>query len=239
MRNIVTIARREIKSYFDSPTAYIVIVAFLLIAGWMFFSSLFLAGRADMRSLFAPGVFSPSMILVIIVPAVTMRLISEERKTGTIELVTTMPVTDAEVILGKFFGAFFLMLVGMSLTLTYAVSVAAVGELDWGPVISGYIGLTLFTASLVSIGLFCSTLTSNQIVAFIFGFIICAVLYFVYWLQFLVPQDMVGFIEYLSVSYHLDNIARGVIDSRDVLYYLTLTSAGLFMATRSLSSQHA
>src|SRR5512146_1870448 len=102
MHNVLAITRRELKSYFDSPIAYIVIVAFLLVAGWMFFSTLFLMGRADMRGFFTPSPFSPSMLLVILAPAVTMRLLAEERKTGTLELLTTMPIRDHEVVLGKF-----------------------------------------------------------------------------------------------------------------------------------------
>src|SRR5512137_2070451 len=105
MRNILVIARRELKSYFDSPIAYIVIVTFLLVAGWMFFSPFFLIGRADMRMFFSPSPFSPAMLLVILAPAITMRLIAEERKTGTIELLTTLPVRDFEVIVGKFAAA--------------------------------------------------------------------------------------------------------------------------------------
>ena len=239
MRNIRIIARRELQSYFDSPVAYIVVVVFLLVAGWMYFSSLFLMGRADLRGFFAPSPFSPSMLLVILAPAVTMRLIAEERKTGTIELITTMPVKDSEVILGKFFAALGLIGAALAFTSIYAISVALIGDLDWGPVIAGYVGMLLFAASLLAVGLLCSTWTENQIVAFIIGFIVCAALYFVYWLQFFVPDLIAPAIEYISVSFHLDNLARGVIDSRDVLYYLTLTAGALYLATRSLARQHA
>ncbi|HET6345682.1 MAG TPA: ABC transporter permease [Myxococcota bacterium] len=238
-RNVSVIARRELRSYFDSPVAYIVIVAFLLVAGWMFFSSLFLLGRADMRAFFAPSPFSPSMLLVILAPAVTMRLIAEERKSGTLELITTMPVRDGEVVLGKFLASLALLGCALGITVAYAMTVAALGNLDWGPVLSGYLGLLLFSSSLLAVGLLCSTLTENQIVAFIIGFIVCATLYFVFWLQFFVPQLIAPVLEYASVSFHLDNLARGVIDSRDVTYYLTLTAGALFLATRSLARQHA
>ena len=109
MNPVFTIAGRELRSYFDSPIAYIVVVSFLLVAGWMFFGSFFLMERADMRMFFAPSPFSPSMLLVIMVPALTMRLVAEEKKSGTIEFLTTMPVTDTQVILGKFLGAFALL----------------------------------------------------------------------------------------------------------------------------------
>jgi len=239
MRNILTVARRELHGSFDSPIAYIIVVSFLLVAGWMFFSALFLFGRADTRLFFAPSPFSSSMLLVILVPAVTMRLIAEERKTGTIELLTTMPIRDSEVVLGKFLGALGTLAAALLLTLAYPLTVSLLGPLDWGPVIAGYAGMILFVSALVAVGLLCSTLTENQIVAFIVSFIVSAALYYVYWLQFFMPGFLAPLFEYLSVSFHLDNMARGVIDSRDALYYLSLTAAGLFLAVRSLERQHA
>lgn len=239
MKNTLTIARRELRGFFDSPVAYIVITAFLAISGWMYFSSFFLIGRADLRSFFAPSPFSPSMLLVIIAPALTMRLIAEERKSGTIELLTTLPVTDAEVIVGKFIAAAGVLLSALAATFTYAIVVSMVGELDWGPVFAGYLGLGLFALTLVAVGLLTSTFTDNQIVAFIFSFIICAALYFVYWLQFFMPQLLAPVFEYVSVSFHLDNLARGVVDTRDVLYYVTFIVGALFLATQSLKRQHA
>jgi ABC-2 type transport system permease protein len=239
MSNIGIIARRELRSYFNSPVAYIVIVSFLLVAGWMFFSSFFLIGRADVRTLFAPSPFSPTMLLVILAPAVTMRLIAEERKTGTIELLTTLPVTDTQVVVGKFLAAWALLSVGLLLTAAYPITVATLGDLDWGPVVCGYVGLFLFAGALLAVGLLCSTWTKNQIVAFIIGFILCATLYFVFWLQFFVPQSLAPVIEFMSVSFHLENLARGVIDSRDIVYYLTLTGGALLLSVRSLSQQHA
>lgn len=239
MRNIKIIAKKELQSYFNAPVAYIVIVAFLLVAGFMYWSSLFLMGRADMRTFFAPSPFSPSMLLVILAPAVTMRLVAEERKSGTIELLTTLPVKDVEVILGKFLAAFGLVASALSLTLLYAVSVTFLGDLDWGPVISGYVGMLLFSGALLAVGLYASTLTSNQIVAFIVGFLICAALYFVYWLQFFVPGAIDDLVEFISLGYHLDNMARGVIDSRNVLYFSSLSAGALYLATRALEKQHA
>jgi ABC-2 type transport system permease protein len=239
MRNTLVIARRELRSLFDSPVAYIVVVAFLLVAGWMFFSALFLIGRADLRSFFQPSPFSPSMLLVILAPAITMRLVAEERKTGTIELLTTMPLRDLDVIAGKFLAALGLIAAALGVTLVYAFSVASLGDLDWGPVLSGYLGMLLFASALLGLGLLCSTFTSNQIVAFIVAFLIGAALYFVYWLQFFVPEGLAPVLEFVSISSHLDNMARGVVDSRDVLYYLSLAGGTLFLAERSLARQHA
>ena len=239
MRNVLAIAGRELRAYFDAPVAYIVVVTFLAVTGWLFFSQLFLIDRASARTLFAPSPFSPSLLLVVLAPAVTMRLIAEERKTGTIELLTTMPLTDAHLVLGKFLAALGLLCAALLLTVAYPLTVSFVGDLDWGPVVAGYVGLVLFSAALVAIGVFCSSLTDNQIVAFIVSFLVSATLYYVYWLQILVPVSWVPVVEYLSVSYHPANMARGVIDSRDVLYYLSLTAGALFLATQSVSRQHA
>ena len=239
MREVVSIAKKELRAYFDAPVAYIVIVVFLAVTGWMFFSRLFLLGQADVRVLFGPSTFSPSLLLVILIPALTMRLVAEERKTGTIELLTTMPVTDTEVVLGKFLASFALVGIALALTFAYPLTVSFLGPLDWGPVVSGYLGLFLFSAALLAIGVFCSALTSNQIVAFIVAFMVCATLYYLYWLEFFVPQAIAPFTEVISVSFHLDNMARGVIDTRDVIYYLSVTVGGLFLAVIALSRQHA
>jgi len=239
MRNVLAVARRELRAYFDSPVAYIVLVSFLLVAGWMYFSTLFLADRADMRSFFTPSPFSPAMLIVILAPAMTMRLIAEERKSGTIELLLTMPIRDSEIVVGKFLAALALMAVGLALTIAYPITVASLGDLDWGPVIGGYVGLVLFSAALLSIGLLCSALTENQIVAFIVAFLISAVLYYVYWLQFFVPSFLAPVVEFVSLSFHLDNLARGVIDSRDVIFYLSLTASALLLATQAVARRHA
>ena len=236
---ILTIARRELRGYFDSPIAYIVVVTFLLVAGWMFFSPFFLIGQADLRPFFQPNLFSPTALFVILVPAISMRLLAEERKSGTIELLSTLPITDTQIILGKFFAALGLLVAALLATLAYAITAAALGDLDWGPVFSGYFGMVLFSGTLLAIGLFCSTLTDNQIVAFITGFIACAVLYFINWLTFFLPEGAARFFEYISVSHHLENLARGVIDPRGLLYYLTLTGGTLFLAVQSLRRQHA
>lgn len=238
MKNAWIIARRELRSYFDSPVAYIVVAVFLGVVGWMYFSAVFIDGEATLRRFFQPSLFSPAFLLTIIIPALTMRLVAEERKQGTIELLTTLPIRDWEVVLGKFLAATLLIVVALALTLFYPISISAVGPLDWGPVIAGYVGMALFAAALVAIGLLCSTLTDNQIVAFIISFLVSSTLYFIYFLQVFMPS-VAGLLEVLSISYHLEALARGVIDSRNVLYYLTLTAGALFLAERSVARQHA
>ncbi len=239
MRNTLSVARRELRAYFDSPVAYIVIVSFLVVAGWMYFSTVFLLGRADLRPFFTPSPFSPAMLIVILAPAITMRLIAEEQKSGTIELLLTMPMRDGEIIVGKFLAAFGLMAVALLLTLAYPLSIGWLGELDWGPVVGGYVGMSLFAAALLAIGVLCSALTENQVVAFIVAFLISAVLYYVYWLQFFVPTFLAPVVEFVSLSFHLDNLSRGVIDSRDVVFYLSVTAAALLLATQTLGRRHA
>ncbi|MBN2493362.1 MAG: ABC transporter permease [Deltaproteobacteria bacterium] len=235
----IAIARREFRALFDSPVAYIVIVAFLLVTGWMFFSTLFLRERADLRVLFTPSLFSPAMLLLIFAPAISMRAVAEERKSGTIELLTSMPVRDWEVVLGKFLADFALTAAAVLSTLVYAITVACIGDLDWGPVISGYLGMLLFAASLLAIGLMCSSWTDNQIVAFIVALLIGACLYVISWLQFFVPDFIAPLVDYVSLSSHLSNMARGVLDTRDLLYYFTLIGGALFIAERSMAHQHA
>jgi ABC-2 type transport system permease protein len=241
MTKTLAIAKREFQSYFDSPIAYIVIVTFQLVSGWMVFSILFAPNRnlADLRVFFTPTFFSPSLLLLILAAAITMRLIAEERKVGTIELLTSMPIRDCEVITGKFLAAVGLVSIGLASTGFYALSIDLVGDLDWGPVISGYLGILLFTASLCAIGLMCSTWTKNQIIAFIASLMISATLYYIHWLHLFLPDFIAPVVEFVSISAHLENMARGVIDGRDVVYYLSLTGGALFLAERSLSRQHA
>lgn len=239
MSLILTVARRELRSYFDSAIAYVCIGAFLGLSALMFFSTLFLLGRADMRIFFASSLISPSALLAFLIPILTIRLIAEERKTGTIELLTTMPIRDRDVILGKFLGALGLVMVALLSTFVFAIVVTFLGPLDWGPVVSGYLGLILFSTALTALGVLCSTLSESQIIAAIVGVVVTLALYFVAWLHFVLPSSVGAFAEYISISHHLEDMARGVIDSRDVIYYVTLTAGTLFLAERSLARRHA
>ncbi|MDC0711669.1 ABC transporter permease subunit [Stigmatella sp. ncwal1] len=232
----LAVARREFKSFFNSPVAYIVLGGFLLTSGWLYFSTLFVAGQASLRGFFglAPVLF------VIFVPAVTMRLIAEERKSGTLELLLTLPVRDWQVVTGKFLAALGMVGVGLLLTLPYPLSVAALTaegtSLDWGPVVMGYVGLLLMASSFLAIGLWASALSRNQIVGFIVGLVLCFAFYFIDKFAVVLPQTLAELLQYLSVDYHFDNIARGVLDSRDVLFYVTLTVVGLGLTTRTLGN---
>ena len=233
MSNHITIfCKKELRSFFDSPIAYIVITIFLLISGWFFFSDLFLVNQTSMRNLFSIIPF----IFMFFVPAVTMRLISEEKRSGTIEVLLTLPVKDYEIILGKFLAGLILIFVAVILTLVYTLTLSGLGNLDFGSVLAGYVGLLFLGATYLSVGVFTSSLTQNQIVAFITSFVIIFALYMLDKVLIFVPGVLASFLEYLSVDYHFSNISRGVIDSRDVIYYLSVIFFFLFLAVRALES---
>ena len=233
MKKVIPIFRREIFAYFFSPMAYIVIAVFLLITGWIFSSEMFLANDSSLRSVFS---FIP-FIFLFFVPAVTMRLLSEERKSGTIELLFTMPISDIEIVLGKYFAGLGLLLVALVFTLPYAFTIIILGEPDIGMMITGYLGLILMGASYVAVGTFASTISGSQVISFIIAFLIIFVLWLINKFLMLVPPAFVQFFQYLSIDYHFENISRGVIDSRDIAYYLSLIVFMLSLAKLSLESR--
>jgi ABC-2 type transport system permease protein len=226
MQNIKHIFRKEFKSYFVSPIAYIVISVFLVIIGWLFFSTFFLERQANLMRFFSllPVTFA------FIIPAVTMRLFSEEINVGSYELLLTLPVTFRDIILGKFLSAVAFVGIMLFPTLIYALTTSFLGELDWGPVLGGYLGALLLGSSFSAIGLLASSLTRNQVVAFIIGMAICfSLTLLIDFVLFFLPSGMVGIFQYLSANFHFQNIAKGVIDSRDILYFLFISSLGLYV----------
>jgi ABC-2 type transport system permease protein len=230
MSNVLPIFRKEMRSYFTSPVAYIVMTVFLIITGWFFSNSLFLIGQASMRNVFSiiPFVFT------FFVPALTMRMLAEERKTGTFELLVTMPVSDVEVVLGKYLASVALLSLSVLLTMTYAFTLGALGEVDAGVIFAGYVGLILLGAGYVAVGILFSSLTENQIVAFIASFVVILALSLVDKMLLFVPTSMASVFEYLSAEYHFNNIARGVVDTRDLVYYGSLIVLGLYFSARAL-----
>lgn len=229
-RNTAVIAARELRSSFNSPVAYVVIVVFLAIIGYFHTSNLFLLNVASMRLTFE---FAPLAFLFII-PAITMRLIAEEMKTGTLELLTTKPLRDAEIVFGKFIAAWALVGIALLPTVVYAVTIASLGSVDSGPVIGGYVGLLLMAAVYVSLGLLASSLTENQIVAFILGFLFCFVFFMLDKVLIYLPGFLAGIVEYLGADFHYQNIARGVIDTRDLVYFASVTGFALYLSVLSL-----
>ncbi len=224
---MINIFRKEFRTYFVTPIAYIVISIFLILTGWFFFSTFFLYGQAEMRNFFTllPMIFS------FIVPAVTMRLFSEEFNTGSYELIMTMPVRTVDIVMGKFLAATAFVIIMLAPTLVYGIFIAFLGDLDWGPVIGGYAGAVLLGAAFSSIGLLASSLTKNQIIAFITGMSICFVLTLIDKMLFFLHSGALDVFQYLGADYHFQNIAKGIIDSRDLLYFASLCFVMLYLTS--------
>ncbi|MBU2431661.1 MAG: ABC transporter [Proteobacteria bacterium] len=224
MKQIITIATKEFKDYFISPIAYIVISIFLIVSGWFFFSTFFLYERADLRDFFGLLPFTFSFII----PAITMRLFSEEKNVGSYEVLLTMPVSFTDIALGKFFAATLFTASLLIPTLSYPLFISFVGELDKGPVIGGYIGAVLLAGAYCSLGLFASALTRNQIIAFIIGCSLCFTLTIIDKLLFFMPANIISIIQYIGADAHFSNIAKGIIDSRDILYFISVIFIFIF-----------
>jgi ABC-2 type transport system permease protein len=234
MRNTMAIAKREFASYVNSPIPYILVTAFIAIAGYLFFSQLFaLSRQADVRHFLE---LTP-LLFAIIVPFITMRLVAEERKEGTLELLLTMPITDWQLVIGKFMAAVGLVSVLLGLTLAFPITVAALGPLDKGATVAGYFGCLLMAAGYIAIGIMASSLTRSQIVAALVAFFTGFGLWLVGQLASLMPSGLGKLATAISINSHFMNIARGVIDTRDVLYYVSLIFVCLLVAQTSLDSR--
>ncbi len=235
MRNILTIFQKEFRSYFNSPIAYIFIVTFLLFSTWLFFRTFFLLGQAHLRPLFSilPWLF------LILAPAITMRSWAEEKKMGTIEVLMTLPIKDYEVVLGKFLSGFIFMLLSVMLTFPLVITLYVLGRPETGTIIGGYLGAALMGAAYLAIGLFISSLTRNQIVAFIIAIVTCfAFLIIGEDLVLMSAPSMVApLLTYLGLGAHFESISRGVIDTRDIIFYLSIIGFFLFLNTLAVESR--
>ena len=228
--NIKNIFKKELRSFFNSPVAYIVIIVYLIILGWFFTSNLFIYNLSTLRTVFEMTPF----LLLFFAPAMTMRLISEEKKSGTLELLVTKPIQESEIITGKFLAAWTLYFFTLLPTLCYYITLSVIGTLDTGSVIGGYLGLLLVGAVFLAISVFGSSVTENQVVAFIVSLFIVFVLFMLDKILFYLPTSIGIVLEYMSIDYHFSNIARGVIDSRDILYYASAVGLSLTVATAML-----
>ncbi len=238
-----TIAKRELQSYFNSPLAYVVICLSMLLLGVFVFFNLIRPGfwqldRASLESMF---IYVPWLSIVII-PVITMGLLAEERSSGTLEMLITLPVRDWEVILGKYIGALSLMLILVGSTLLYPLLMFyfpwKLGAIDMGPVWSGYLGLVLMSAAGVAVGLLVSSVTKSQVIAFFVTFVVMLILTVVGAFGDVVLGPRVGAVlAHLSFYSHMQNFARGLIDTRSVVYFLSLTALSLMVAFRSLESR--
>ncbi|MDD4900683.1 MAG: ABC transporter permease subunit [Patescibacteria group bacterium] len=222
--------KKELMSYFNSPIAYVFIGVFLIVGNWLFFSSFFLIGQASMRSYFSllPWIF------LFLSPAITMRLWAEEKKSGTIEFLLTLPITDWQAVLAKFFSALAFLFISLLLSATIPLSVAWFGNMDNGPVIGGYLGALFLGGSYLALGLFISSLTKNQIIAFILGLAACFAI-FIVGADFVLagaPALLAPVMKFIGLGSHFNNIAKGVIDTKDVIYYLTFIFLFLWLNVR-------
>ena len=233
MNQIIVLAKKEFRSYFDSPVAYVVITLFLIIAGWQFSSTMFLNNTADLRTLFSITKF----ILLFFIPAVSMRLFSEEKRGGTLEILMTLHVKDWQLVLGKYIAAYALILVTLALTGIHYISISSMGDPDFGASMGGYIGLALVVGVYLSIGIFTSSLTENQIVAFILAFVIIFLFFMLDKLVFFMPGFLANVLEFLSIDYHYNNISRGVIDTRNLIYYMSMIFMFLFLTVQVLEGR--
>lgn len=226
MVQTVNIFTKELKDYFVTPIAYIVICIFLLITGWFFFATFFITDQASLRTFFA----MLPLVFPFVIPAVTMRLFAEELHAGSFEMLLTMPVRLNDVIMGKFLASVAFVALMMLPTLSYAVWVSLMGDLDWGPVIGGFLGALLLGAAYSAIGILASATTRNQIIAFIVGMVICFALSLIDKMLFFFPAALLSVIHSLAASFHFDNIARGIVDSRDIIYFFSVIFLALYGA---------
>jgi ABC-2 type transport system permease protein len=237
MHAIWIIAKRELASFFDSLIAYIMLILFLGFSGfftWLFGSNVFYTGQASLQAFFNVAYWT----LFFFIPALTMRSLAEEKKTGTIELLLTKAVTDREVVWGKFLSTLLLVAIALLFTIPYVITVAQLGNLDIGQTLCGYLGLLLMSAAYTGIGLFASSLTANQIVAFLGALFIGLFFHIIFGV---LSGSLTGWwghvLEVLSLSTHFKSMARGVLDSRDLIYFLSLTFLGLLLAEFSLTKR--
>ncbi|HLF35063.1 MAG TPA: ABC transporter permease subunit [Cyclobacteriaceae bacterium] len=238
MDKIWILSKKELASYFDSLIAYVMIILFLGLSGfftWLFGNTIFLIGQADLQVFFGISYWT----LFFFIPAITMRSLAEETKSGTIELLSTKAVSDWQIVLGKFLAALMLVAIALACTLPYYITVSSMGPIDHGATIGGFTGLLLFSAMYISIGIFSSSLTNNQIVSFLMALFIGI---FFHILFDLISSNMTGFLgdtfNFMSARTHFESISRGVIDSRDIIYFLSVIFVGLLLSESMLSKRN-
>lgn len=230
MKQIWMITKRELQSIFDSLIAYIMIVVFLALSGlftWLYGSDIFFMNQASLQSFFGIAYWT----LFFFIPALTMKLFAEENKSGTIEMLLTKPISEGQVVTGKFLATLLLICIALLLTLPYYFTVWSLGPIDHGAVWTGYLGLVLMSGAYISIGIFASSLTNNQIVAFLLALFIGIFFHIIFgFLASNMSGAIASVFSYLSLSTHYEAISRGVIDSKDIIYFLSIISLGLVAA---------
>jgi ABC-2 type transport system permease protein len=230
MRNIFIIAKKELRSYFTSPIAYVVFAMFLILAGYFFSAILLITKEAT----FMGAAYNIMITLLFLIPLITMRLFAEERKLGTLEILLTKPVKDFEVVLGKFLASFSFLILMLLTTGIYIFILFKYGNPDLGPILSSYLGLTLVGASFLALGIFASTLTENQIIAAVTSFALILFLWIMNWISGQLGIGQEGVLSYLSLSSHFDDFLRGVIDLKSIVFYLSFIVFWLFATVKSI-----
>ena len=229
--NINIIFKKELKSYFNSPMAYIFLVVFAIVTGYFFTNTFFLFNQSNMRALFN----IVPLVYLFFIPAITMSLIAREKNIGTMEVISTLPIKDVEFVVGKFLSALSLIALGLAFTLIHFFTLVNVGtNIDYGAVFTGYLGLLMLGSVYASVGTFASSVTDNQVIAFIISVFIVLIFFLMDKMLHFMPVSIAGLIQYISVDYHLSNISRGVIDSRNIIYFTSLIGFFLFTTVRVL-----
>jgi ABC-2 type transport system permease protein len=251
MRNTLTIAHKELRSYFASPIGYIVLGFFALLYGWFYVTMLSYFVRQSLQVsqfggqeamninqvMLRPLLQNVTILLLFLMPMVTMRSYAEEKRSGTIELLLTSPLTDLEIILGKFFGALSLWGLALAISLIHIAILFAYGRPEWKPIASAYLGLLLMGGCFISVGLLISSLTSNQIVAGMATFGVFLLLWVVNWIGSFSGPTVDKITQYLSIIDHFDDFAKGIIDTSHLIYYISFISFGLFLTAKSVDSE--
>ncbi len=237
MRQIFAIAKRELRSFFDSLMAYIMLILFLGFSGffvWISGADVFFVKQASLQSFFGIAYWT----LFFFIPALTMRLLAEENRSGTIELLLTKPIHDWQVILGKFFSTLMLIVIALLLTLPYYITIANLGPIDHGAVWSGYLALLLMSGAYIAIGIFASSISNNQIVGFLLALFIGIFFHIIFSILASGFTGILGSVlNYLSMSDHFESMSRGVIDSKDLIYFFSIIFLGLLAADAVLAKR--
>lgn len=250
MKNILIICRKELKSYFSSPIAYLLMAIFAVIFGFFFYSAtaffvmrgmeMQMSGRGAPMNVndyvIGPLLGNASVVGLFLIPMITMRLFAEEKRSGTMELLMTSPVRDIEIILGKWLGAMLMYLSVVGLSALNILTLFAYGKPDWKPILVAYLGLILQGGCLLAIGTFISTTTRNQIIAGGATFAVCLLLWVLDWVSSYEQAGWAKVVSYMSVLTHFEPFSKGIIDSKDVIFYLSMIFFGLFLTARSMES---
>lgn len=251
MRNIIAIADKELRSYFASPIAYIIIGLFSLLFGWFFYMYVILfvqqseqmmqmggGGAANInQAMIRPVLLNSAVIILFVMPMITMRTYSEEKRSGTIELLLTSPITDLQIILGKFVGALGLYIAMLFVTMLYMGILFYLGNPEWRPIATGYLGLLLMGSCFISAGLLISSVTKNQIVAGVITFAVFLMLWVINWIGESSGPTTRALVSYLSITEHFDDFARGILDTKHIIYYVSFITFGLFLTAKSVDSE--